>query len=64
VRLEHETAPEHSTIEAATGVMNPRLKLYDYRAYLERTMLDQTVDDGGRRGRRGLVFASGGEGAN
>jgi heme oxygenase len=24
-RLEYETAPEHSAIEAATGVMNPRL---------------------------------------
>jgi heme oxygenase len=37
-RLKHETAPEHSAIEAATGVMNPCLKLSDYRAYLERTM--------------------------
>jgi heme oxygenase len=37
-RLKQETAPEHSAIEAATGVMNPRLRLSDYRSYLERTL--------------------------
>jgi heme oxygenase len=37
-RLKHETAPEHAAIEAATGVMNPHLRLSAYRAYLERTL--------------------------
>jgi heme oxygenase len=37
-RLKLETAPEHSAIEATTGVMHPRLGLLGYRWYLERTI--------------------------
>lgn len=37
-RLQLETAPEHSAIETATGVMDPHLGLLDYRLYLERTL--------------------------
>jgi heme oxygenase (biliverdin-IX-beta and delta-forming) len=36
-RLKLETAPEHTAIEATTGVMHPRLALLGYRWYLERT---------------------------
>jgi heme oxygenase (biliverdin-IX-beta and delta-forming) len=36
-RLKLETAPEHSAIEATTGVMHPRLSPLGYRWYLERT---------------------------
>jgi heme oxygenase len=36
-RLKLETEAEHEAIEAAAGVMDPRLSLAAYRAYLERT---------------------------
>jgi heme oxygenase (biliverdin-IX-beta and delta-forming) len=37
-RLKHETAAEHATIENATAIMNPRLSLLEYRAYLESSL--------------------------
>lgn len=37
-RLKAETAAEHTDIERAADILNPRLELEQYRAYLERTL--------------------------